>query len=128
MVLEAAVLALIGTRFRRKVALVAFALSITVLATAYNLFVSGKLLAVGVMPLWSMLAVGFGGYIAVFEWRLLQQLRAGSPRNLAMKNTPDADEPASGAQGEVGTRVRGRRRIAPTPTAPHLLFPARLRG
>ena len=75
MVLEAAVLALIGTRFRHKAGLVTFALLITVLATAYNLFVTGKLLTAGVLPLWSILAVGFGGYIAMFEWRLLQQLR-----------------------------------------------------
>jgi hypothetical protein len=75
MILEAVVLALIGTRFRHKVGLVSVALLVTLLATAYNLFACVKLLSAGVLPMWSMLAVGFGGYIAVFEWKLLQQLR-----------------------------------------------------
>jgi hypothetical protein len=75
MVLEAAVLAVVNTRFRAKVGLLRVALLVTVLATAYNLFVSFKVLAGGVLPIMSLLAVGFGGYIAVFEWRLLQQLR-----------------------------------------------------
>jgi hypothetical protein len=75
MVLEALVLALLNTRFRHKVGLVTTALVITVAATALNLFATAKLLSANVMPLWSLLAVGFGGYIAVFEWRLLQQLR-----------------------------------------------------
>ena len=81
MVFEAIVLAFVGTRFRRKVALVTVALAVTVAATGYNLFVGGKLLAAGMMPLWSLLAVAFGGYIAMYEWRLLQQVRgtAGAP-------------------------------------------------
>jgi hypothetical protein len=79
MVLEALVLAMLNTRFRHKAALIMVALSITILATALNLFATVKLLAAGVTPLWSLLAVAFGGYIAVFEWRLLQQLRA-APR------------------------------------------------
>jgi hypothetical protein len=75
MVLEAVVLAMMNTRFRRKAGLVTVALLITIAATAFNLFVSIKLLTANTMPLWSLLAVAFGGYIAVFEWRLLQQLR-----------------------------------------------------
>jgi hypothetical protein len=76
MVLEAVVLALIHTRFRHKAGLVTFALLIALTATAYNLFAAIKLLTVDVTPLWSLLAVAFGGYIAIFEWRLLQQLRS----------------------------------------------------
>src|SRR5205809_967388 len=72
---EAAVLALVNTRFRAKVALVMFALFITVLATLYNIVVAVKLLTVNTLPITSLLAVAFGGYIAVYEWRLLQQLR-----------------------------------------------------
>ena len=75
MVMEAAVLALVNTRFRAKVALVMFALFITVLATLYNIVVAVKLLTVNTLPITSLLAVAFGGYIAVYEWRLLQQLR-----------------------------------------------------
>jgi hypothetical protein len=78
MVLEALVLALVFTKFRAKVPLILLAFGITVIATAYNLFVSFKLLTAGLIPLMSMLAVAFGGYIAVYEWRLLQQFR-GAP-------------------------------------------------
>lgn len=78
MVLEAVVLALVGTRFRQKSALVTVALLVTVAVTAYNLVVGVKLLAAGVMPLMSLLAVAFGGYIAMFEWRLLQRIRLES--------------------------------------------------
>lgn len=77
MVLEAVVLALIGTRFRRKAALVTLALAMTVVATAYNVFVAGKIMSAGGgLPLMSLLAVAFGGYIAMYEWRLLQSLRS----------------------------------------------------
>lgn len=81
MVLEAAALAAAATRFRHKVPLVAVALTITVLATAYNLFVAGKMFTINVLPTVSLLAVAFGGYIAFYEWRLLQRLRTTpSPR------------------------------------------------
>jgi len=76
MALEALVLALVFTKFRAKVPLILVALGITLLATGYNLFVSAKLLTANTIPLMSMLAVAFGGYIAVYEWRLLQQFRA----------------------------------------------------
>jgi hypothetical protein len=75
MVLEAAVLALINTRFKAKAQLVTVALLFTVLVTAYNAVVALKLMTTGLLPITSLLAIAFGGYIAVFEWRLLQQLR-----------------------------------------------------
>jgi len=50
-----------------------------VLAAALNLIVAVKLLGIGIMPLMSALAVAFGGYMAVYEWKLLQQLRAVTP-------------------------------------------------
>jgi hypothetical protein len=70
MVLEAAVLAVIHSRVRSKRPLLVAAILITFLATALNLVVAGKLFAIGVLPLLSILAVGFGGYIAAYEWRL----------------------------------------------------------
>ena len=76
LVLEAAMLAVVYSRLGGKVALTAIALLVTVLATALNLVVAIKLLGNGIMPLMSVLAVGFGGYMAVYEWKLLQQLRA----------------------------------------------------
>jgi hypothetical protein len=76
MVLEAIVLAVVNTRFKAKVGLLWFALFVTVLVAVYNLVVAIKIMSAGYAPpIMSLLAVAFGGYIAVFEWRLLQQLR-----------------------------------------------------
>ena len=79
LVLEAAMLAVVYSRLGGKVALTASALLVTVLAAALNLIVAVKLLGIGIMPLMSALAVAFGGYMAVYEWMLLQQLRAATP-------------------------------------------------
>jgi hypothetical protein len=76
LVLEAAMLAVVYSRMGGKVALTAVAQLVTVLATGLNLLVAIKLLGIGIMPLMSALAVAFGGYMAVYEWKLLQQLRA----------------------------------------------------
>lgn len=74
LVLEAAVLAVAFGTFRRKTPLVGVALLLTVVATAFNLYVVAKLFSVGVMPIISLLAVGFGGYIAFYEWTVLRDL------------------------------------------------------
>jgi hypothetical protein len=79
MVLEAIVLVAVHRGGRGRVPLLVFAISITLLATALNLLVAMKLIAAGFLPLASLLAVGFGGYIAAYEWRLLQHYR-GSVR------------------------------------------------
>lgn len=63
-----------GLPFKR--GLVAFALLVTLLATAFNLFVAIKIFGMGMFPLMSALAVAFGGYIAAYEWRMLQALNA----------------------------------------------------
>lgn len=74
LLLEAAVMGLVNTRFRYKRALVTAALVLAVAATAFNLFAVVRLLSANVMPLISLLAAGFGGYIAAYQWRLLQSL------------------------------------------------------
>jgi len=56
--------------------LVAVALFFTALVTLYNALAALMMLTAGIPPYSSLLAVAFGGYIALFEWRLLQQLRA----------------------------------------------------
>ena len=63
-----------GVPFKR--GLVAFALLVTVLATLFNLFVAIKMFGMGIFPLMSAIAVAFGGYIAAYEWRMLQALNA----------------------------------------------------
>jgi hypothetical protein len=80
MVVESVVLAIMNTRFKAKSQLVAVALFFTALVTLYNALAALMLLTAGVAPYSSLLAVAFGGYIAVFEWRLLQQLRAARQR------------------------------------------------
>jgi hypothetical protein len=76
MVLEAAMLTVVFSRMGGKVALTSVALLVTFLATALNLVVAVRLLGVGITPLMSALAVAFGGYMVMYEWRLLQQIRA----------------------------------------------------
>ena len=75
MIIEAAVLFVVHSRVRRKRPLLFLALTITLIATALNLIVAGKLFAASVMPFLSLLCVGFGGYIAAYEWKLLQYFR-----------------------------------------------------
>ena len=76
MVLEAAMLAVVYSRSGGKIPLTMLALIVTILATALNLWVCFLLFGAGILPLMSGLAVAFGGYIAMYEWRLLHRLRA----------------------------------------------------
>jgi hypothetical protein len=74
MMLEALVLLVYysGAGFKKPV--VVLALAITVAATGYNLIAVVTLLGAGIMPLMSILAVAFGGYMAAYEWRLLKAI------------------------------------------------------
>lgn len=86
LVFEAALLAVVYSRFRFKMQLVMVSFLITVLATGFNAVVAVVLLNKGVLPLWSALAVAYGGYIAAYEWRLMQFLSpapAQAPRPYA---------------------------------------------
>jgi hypothetical protein len=69
---EAAVMAVVGTRFRYQHALVTVALAVALAATLFNLWVVVRLFAAGLMPLMSLLAAAFGGYIASYLWKLRQ--------------------------------------------------------
>ena len=80
LVLEAAVLAVVHSRVRSKRPLLLLAITITLVATALNLVVAGKLVGAGVTPLLSLLALGFGGYIAAYEWRLYRYFQPTSRR------------------------------------------------
>jgi hypothetical protein len=60
--------------FARRRGVVALAFGLTVATTAYNLAYLVYTFSSGVAIL-SAFAVAFGVYIAIFEWRLLQQLR-----------------------------------------------------
>jgi hypothetical protein len=49
-----------------------FALALTLITTALNLYVCIRMLGVGMIPLLSGLAVAFGGWILASEWRMLK--------------------------------------------------------
>jgi hypothetical protein len=53
---------------------------VTLTATGVNLYAVVKLFSNGVTPLLSMLAVGFGVYIAMFQWNSLRTLNMYFPR------------------------------------------------
>jgi hypothetical protein len=73
MILEAAVLVVVHRPVKLRRPLLWLAITITVLATTLNLLLSLRLLSIGIMPLISLLAVAFGGYIAAYEWKLLKR-------------------------------------------------------
>ena len=75
MFLEAIALAVVYSRYRAKRAVLVLAMLIAAAATIYNLVVAIKLLQVGQMPLLSLFAVAFGGYILACEWRLWPETR-----------------------------------------------------
>ena len=76
LVLEAVAMLIAHTGVPGKRAFVGFALFVTLLATAYNLFVMVKLFGMGITPLMSVIAVAIGGYMATYQWRLFKQVSA----------------------------------------------------
>jgi len=76
LLVEAAVIAVVGTSFKFQRPLVAFALALAVAATAFNLYVTIRLFGANVMPIFSLLAVAFGGYIAFYLRTVLRQMPA----------------------------------------------------
>ena len=79
LVLEAIVMAIAGTGVKFKRPLVGLAVLIAAAATLLNLIAAGKMFNDGIMPLMSLLAVAFGGYMTIYLWKLHQQLRPFPP-------------------------------------------------
>lgn len=76
LLLEAAIVATIYTRFRFKKPLLALGLLVAAAATLFNLVVIFKLLSAQAgLPLWSMLAVAYGGFIVAYEWKMFRAVR-----------------------------------------------------
>jgi hypothetical protein len=75
MVFEAVALAVVYSRLRAKRPILVLAMAVAFAATAHNLVVSLKMLGAGLMPLMSLFAVAFGGYILACEWRLFPETR-----------------------------------------------------
>ena len=78
MVLEGLALAHVHSRMGGKLPVLMVALVLSVAATLYNLVVAGILMSAGFTPLMSALAVAFGSYMAVYQWKLLRFLRTGA--------------------------------------------------
>ena len=76
LLLEAIAMLIAHTGAPGKKLFVGFALFVTLLATAYNLFVIAKLFGMGITPLMSVIAVAIGGYMATYQWRLWKQVSA----------------------------------------------------
>ena len=79
LLLEAIAMLIAHTGAPAKKLFVGFALFVTLLATAYNLFVIVKLFGMGITPLMSVIAVAIGGYMATYQWRLWKQVSARTP-------------------------------------------------
>jgi hypothetical protein len=73
MVFDAAVLYFAAGK---RVWLVALGFVLTLSVTAFNAFVCAKLFSIGIQPLMSLLATAFGVYMAIYQWRLLNETRA----------------------------------------------------
>ena len=70
--------------FTRRPGLLMFALGFTVITAAMNfLCVVNETMQGRGFPIASALAFAFGVYIAIFQWKLLQSLRAFPPRGVA---------------------------------------------
>lgn len=80
MVLEGLMLAALNSHLsnRVKITAAAGALALGMIATGYNLLVAFWLMGIGVTPLMSILAVAFGVYIVLYEWKLLRVLKGKS--------------------------------------------------
>ena len=74
LLLEAAVLLVAGTSLTLKRPLVGVAAFIAAAATLINLIAAGKMFSDGIMPLVSLMAVAFGGYMAAYQWKLFKAL------------------------------------------------------
>jgi hypothetical protein len=77
MIMEAVALAIVRSRRGGKRFIVTLSLGVVVLATIINLVTAVKVLNAGPIPLISGLAVAFCGYMAMYQWKLLQLLTPG---------------------------------------------------
>jgi hypothetical protein len=73
MILEAIVLALVrsNTPATRRLLIATFL--ITLVMTGFNLTVAVLLFQAGILPLISIIAIAYGGFIAIYEWQLIRR-------------------------------------------------------
>jgi hypothetical protein len=80
LVMEAAVMAFARRNTRGARALVTLSFVLIAGMTLFNIIVAGMLLQSGVMPIFSVLAVAFGGFMSMSAWQQLTQMRLASRR------------------------------------------------
>ena len=68
--------ALASSRLPGRRGILAATLFITLATIIYNFLVAAKYLAAGALPVVSGLAIAFGGYLAFFQWAMLQSMRS----------------------------------------------------
>jgi hypothetical protein len=72
LLMEAAVLLAVSMNARLARPLIIVGFFIAFIATAYNVLVVAILFNGGMLPLMSLLAVAFGGYVAMYLWGLMK--------------------------------------------------------
>jgi len=77
MLLEAIALAIINTRLGGKKIVLSVSLVVIVLATVVNLYASLRVIGLGTIPTMSGIAAALGGYMAIYQWKLLRVLSSG---------------------------------------------------
>lgn len=74
LLIEAAALAVARRPSKLQKSLIVVALILSVLATVYNLIAAGLVFSIGLLPIVSVLVVAFGGYMAMFQYKLLKTI------------------------------------------------------
>jgi hypothetical protein len=77
LILEALALWVISGKMGGKKPVLAISLLVVVIATAFNLFTVVRIMGQGALPLMSVVAVAMGGYMAMYQWKLLRVLSTG---------------------------------------------------
>lgn len=80
MLLDAAVIATANASPRLRRPLLSVALVTTTLAVLFNVYVAAVFFKDGALPLFSLLAVGIGGYSAMIQWAMFKTVPAAARR------------------------------------------------
>jgi len=77
MVLEGIALAVVRSKIGGKRIALSISLIVIVIATVVNLYTAARVFGTGAIPLMSGLAAALGGYMAIYQWKLLRVLSSG---------------------------------------------------
>ena len=77
LILEALALWVISSRMGGKKIVLAISLFVVVIATVFNLYTAARVMGDNAIPLMSGIAAAMGGYMAIYQWKLLRVLNTG---------------------------------------------------